>query len=463
MNYLANLNLNKNEIQNAVIHKVGVLPANAISGQICYLTTDNKLYVYNGSEWKDQGCSVVNNGDGTLTINGEIVDVSYELPTAAADTLGGVKIGSGLQVDSEGVVSVTTEAVVAQHFEGTKNADETDNAAITRIVGDAIVHAGDTLVLKTLIATDKYSYMGFVYDGSKWAAMDGNVSADNVILDSDITLAGSYTAVGNVTKANNTATGTLAATGKSVSEIFQSIFTKELNPTKTEPAVSITLTGAGAKEVGTSFTPNYSASLSAGSYTYGPATGITASSWEVTDTNGGSSTEHSGSFGAFTVGDSTNYTVSATATYGDGAIPVTNIGNEYAAAQIKAGSKSKTSASVTGFRSYFYGTAAAEPEIVDSAFIRGLTNANKAIANTTFDMSIPEGAKCVYIAFLKSANKSLAKVADQNAFGTDIVGSFVESSVMVEGLNGYTAAEYEVHTYVSGIALPANTYKVTIS
>lgn len=78
-------------------------------------------------------------------------------------------------------------------------------------------------------------------------------------------------------------------------------------------------------------------------------------------------------------------------------------------------------------------------------------------------MSIPEGAKCVYIAFLKSANKSLTKVADQNAFGTDIVGSFVESSVMVEGLNGYTAAEYEVHTYVSGIALPANTYKVTIS
>ena len=393
MNYLTNLNLNKNEIQNAIIHKVGVLPVSPTSGQICYLTTDNKLYVYNGTEWKDQGCSVVNNGDGTLTINGETVDVSYELPTAAADTLGGVKIGSGLQVDSEGVVSVAVEAVVAQHFEGTKNADETDNAAITRIVGDATLVAGDTLVLKTLIATDKYSYMGFVYDGSKWSAMDGNVSADNVILDSDITLAGSYTAVGNVTKANNNATGTLAATGKSVSEIFQSIFTKELNPSKTEPAVSITLTDAGAKEVGTSFTPAYNANLSAGSYTYGPATGITATSWEVTDTNGGSSTEHSGSFDAFTVGDDTNYTVSATATYEDGAIPVTNIGNPYTAAQIKAGSKSKTSGSVTGFRSYFYGTTTAAPESVDSAFIHGLTNANKAISNTTFDMSIPEGAK----------------------------------------------------------------------
>lgn len=462
MNYLTNLNLNKNEIQNAIIHKVGVLPGSPTSGQICYLTTDNKLYVYNGTKWKEQGCSVVDNGDGTITINGEVVNVSYELPTASADTLGGIKIGSGLEVDEAGVVSVSVEAVTAQHFEGTKNVDETDNAAITRIVGEATVHTGDTLVLKTLIATDKYSYMGFVYDGTKWAAMDGNVSADNVILDSDITLAGSYTAVGNVTKGNN-AKGTLAATGKSVSEIFQTIFTKELNPSKTEPAVSITLTGAGEKEVGTSFTPVYSASLSAGSYTYGPATGITASSWEVTDTNGGSSTTHSGSFDAFTVGDDTNYTVNATATYEDGAIPITNIGNPYTAAQIKAGSKSKTSGSVTGFRSYFYGTTTVAPESVDSDFIRKLTNANKAISNTTFDMSIPEGAKCVYIAFLKSANKSLAKVADQNAFGTDIVGSFVESTVLVEGLNGYTAVEYEVYTYVSGIPLPANTYQVTIS
>lgn len=460
MNYLTNLNLNKNEIQNAIIHKVGVLPASPTSGQICYLNTHNKLYVYNGTEWKEQGCSVVNNGDGTVTINGEVVNVSYELPTADEDTLGGIKIGSGLSVDESGVVSVAVEAVPAQHFEGIKTKGETDTDAITRIVGDATLVAGDTLVLKTLIATDKYSYMGFVYDGSKWSAMDGNVSADNVILDSDITLAGSYTAVGNVTKAN--ATGTLVAKGKSVSEIFQSIFTKELNPSKTEPAVSITLTDAGPKEVGTSFTPTYNASLSAGSYTYGPATGITATSWEVTDTNDNTSTSSNGSFEEFTVEDDTDYSITAKATHGDGAVPVTNIGNEYPDGKILEGTKTKTSSKVTGFRSYFYGTSNTE-SVVDSAFIRGLTNSNKAITSTTFDMTIPQGAKCVYIAFLKSANKSLAKVADQNAFGTDIVGSFEESTVMVEGLNGYTPAEYEVHTYVSGIALPSNTYKITIS
>lgn len=462
MNYLTNLNLNKNEIQNAIIHKVGVLPDSPTSGQICYLTTDNKLYVYNGTGWKELGCSVVNNGDGTITINGQTVDVSYELPTAAADTLGGIKIGSGLKVDETGVVSVSVEAVPAQHFEGTKESGETDTDAITRIVGDDTLVAGDTLVLKTLIATDKYSYMGFVYDGTKWSAMDGNVSADNVILDSDITLAGSYTSVGNVTKGNN-AKGILAATGKSVSEIFQSIFTKELNPSKTEPAVSITLNDAGAKEVGTSFTPTYNASLSAGSYTYGPATGITAASWEVTDTNDNTSTSSNGSFEEFTVEDDTDYSITAKATHGDGAVPVTNIDNEYPSGKILAGTKTKTSSKVTGFRSYFYGTSNTEPSVVDSAFIRGLTNSNKAITSTTFDMTIPQGAKCVYIAFLKSANKSLAKVEDQKAFGTDIVGSFVQTSVLVEGVNGYNAAEYEVHTYVSGIDLPANTYKVTIS
>lgn len=44
------------------------------------------------------------------------------------------------------------------------------------------------------------------------------------------------------------------------------------------------MTQAGEYEVGTDVTPQYSAVLNAGSYTYGPATGITASSLEVTNT-----------------------------------------------------------------------------------------------------------------------------------------------------------------------------------
>lgn len=462
MNYLTNLNLNKNEIQNAIIHKVGVLPASPTSGQICYLTSDNKLYVYNGTEWKDQGCSVVNNGDGTLTINGEVVDISYELPTAAADTLGGIKIGSGLKVDETGVVSVSVEAVPAQHFEGTKESGETDTDAITRIVGDATLVAGDTLVLKTLIATDKYSYMGFVYDGTKWSAMDGNVSADNVILNKDITLAGSYTQVGNVTK-GSTATGTLTATGKSLAEILQSIFTKELNPTATQPSVSVTLNGAGAKEVGTSFTPTYNASLSAGSYTYGPVTGITATSWEVTDTNDNTSASSNGSFDEFTVGDDTNYSITAKATHGQGAMPKTNLDNDYPNVRIAAGTKTKTSSNVTGYRSYFYGSKTTTVEL-NSANIRALTNGNDAVGSSkTFSLAVVDGSKQVIVAFPTSTGKTLSKVLDTEAFGTDIVTEFVKSVVQVEGVNGYTAVDYDVYVYSPAAALGANTYTVTIA
>lgn len=426
MIYLTNLNLNKNELQNAIVHKVGVLPVNPTSGQICYLTTDNKLYIYNGTEWKDVGASVVVNGDGTLTINGQTVNIA------------------------------------AKHFEGTKTKDETDEAAITRVVGEGTVNVGDTLVLKTLIASDKYSYMGFVYNGTKWAAMDGNVSADNVILNKDITLAGSYTQVGNVTK-GSTATGTLTATGKSVAEILQSIFTKELNPTATQPSVSVTLNGAGAKEVGTKVTPTWNAALNKGAYTYGPDTGITANSWAITGGAGETANTATGSFNEITIGDTTNYKITATAEHGQGAMPKTNLGNEYAKVRIEAGSKTGSSAAFTGYRSYFYGSKATKVEL-NSSNIRGLTNSNKAVvANQEFQLTVVEGAKQVIIAFPKSINKTLKKVLDVGAFGTDIVASFVKSTVSVEGVGGYTAVEYDVYEYAPAAALGANTYKVTIS
>ena len=166
----------------------------------------------------------------------------------------------------------------AQNFNVEPNEDETDDAAITRVVGSTEIHAGDTAIVKRLIASDKYSYTAYVYNGTAWAAMDGNYRADNVYFDKDLT----YTANIGVLTVPSTGSGTIQASGKNVKEVLAGILSKETNPDKTAPAVSFSaLGGFGTFEIGTKKNLTYTAALSAGSYTYGPATGITAQTWEV--------------------------------------------------------------------------------------------------------------------------------------------------------------------------------------
>ena len=62
----------------------------------------------------------------------------------------------------------------------------------------------------------------------------------------------------------------------------------------------------------------------------------------------------------------------------------------------------------------------------------------------------------------KQLDNIIKAVADTGAFGTDIVGSFVNNTVAVEGANGYTAADYKVYVYTSGVVLGAIDYTVVV-
>ena len=285
------------------------------------------------------------------------------------------------------------------------------------------------------------------------------VNAENVYFAQDLILTKPF---GRYEPVNGQVT--VPAEGQNLLEVLLDAYAEDAKPKITQPAVSLTSAQVKAYEVGTSVTPAYSASLNPGAYEYGPATGVTASSWSVTDTAGGSRSASSGSFDAFVVGDDTNYTMTATAAYQDGAVPKTALGQPYPAGQIKAGSKSATKGNITGYRNGFYGTLETKDGAVDSALVRSLTGKSNRSpsAGNVWNLAIPVGVRRIAFAY-PATIRDVSSVQDVNGMNAEIKTAFTKSTVSVEGANGYTAIDYKV--YVMDLAAAnatANTYKVTL-
>ena len=125
-----------------------------------------------------------------------------------------------------------------------------------------------------------------------------------------------------------------------------------------------------------------------------------------------------------------------------------------------------TNKTVTGDRYAFYGTKTSTLGVgnmmtLNSANVRGLGGKT---FDKTFSITVPNGTTHVYIAL--PSDRTLTKVADKEAFGTDIVASFkanTNTNIPVEGANGYTSQNYTVYVYCPDTALGANTYDVTLS
>lgn len=340
---------------------------------------------------------------------------------------------------------------------------QTDLEAIAAAVGAAELHEGDTAICVRNIGTaDHKSYTAYVYNGTNWAAMDGNYDASNVYFDADFT---ATEKVGTISIPSSGST-TVAAQGKSLKEFLAGLLAAEKQPTATQPAVSISVSTGKAYEVGTTVTPTYSASLSAGSYTYGPATGITAKTWSVTNSATDETlTTASGSFAPIVVADNTNYSVTATATYDAGAMPKTNIGNEAPAVQIPAGSKSATaSQKITGFRNFFYGVV--KTTNLTSDIIRGLTAGGAYNSTKTFNVNVTvdDGVGIVVAYPASSSRAGVKEVLLTTSMNADITASYkVVANVNVEGANGATAVAYKVYLFKPDALTSGQNHKITLA
>lgn len=402
------------------------------------------------------------NVKGKLQIRGEDVALAKDL-IALENNVDSI-VESSLTPVQEKVA--TLEKGINNHYETTAAAGVSDMDAIATATSGKTLLEGDTAVVKHVISsvekngvkTEKHSYTAYVYDEQEWKAMDGNYDASNVFFAEDITMAGEYTQVGNLSK-NKTATGTLEAKGKSLKEVMMSIFTKRLQPgTPTQPAVTTTLTNAGSKEVGSTFSPEYSASLSAGSYTYGPATGVSATEWKVYNsidgnTEGKTKSTASGSFDSFKVTDGTNYTITAMALHGEGAVAKDNLGDpsnpekkisaatSYTGTANQNGSfKSKASSSVTGYRNWYMNIADAIPATVDSAYVRNYSKGKAKEATTQSKVSIPKGTKYIFVALPDSSTYGYTKVLRSTTVDTSM-GAPADLSQGTVTVYGATAGE----------------------
>lgn len=143
----SNLNLNRNQLQNAALHPLASAPSSPVEGQVYFDTSvgDKKLYVWDGSTWVDltvQGGGVtfaapsqtINAGDSASEGSAGTVlrsDAQFAVATAAASTL-----NSGSTNTEGSSTSLAradhTHAITGLH---TQNTDAGTTASLFYLVG----------------------------------------------------------------------------------------------------------------------------------------------------------------------------------------------------------------------------------------------------------------------------------------------------------------------------------------
>ena len=504
MRYLTNIDLNKNELQNAVIQSLTADPAANVSraGQVYYNSVDKCLKQFDGTAWKQVGV-VYNQASTTGSVVTGLNNAGETTTTSVVDLTLADGTTLGVKLEEIEAAANATETVTTLKIED----DTTDTAKLATIQNPK---TNDMAIIKRLLTSGKYSHTAYVYNGTAWEAMDGNYDASNVYLTTDILLAGNYTSVGNINKTNASTSKDAGWEGMSIAGILENIFTKDQDPSVTVPSISLTANGAKTAEVGTTYSlPTATLKITGtGVYSYGTATkdengnltnksktatdakvpftsasvtcsttGETASAPSVLDKNGtvtltvakNTEKEEVTDTSTLIIGDTaTTYNFSASATYPgfpetgytytniEGRnvyYPLTNLQKEFTGNNtnyntIKAGKTltSTASATMTGWRNYWYGyVKTAYDNNTDNVITRDSTT-NKVTFNGT---ELIAGGGSVASGYLPgcSATKGKTAASDDAAFVILVPNSANKSISKIVSLG------------VLDTTLPAESYK----
>lgn len=324
-------------------------------------------------------------------------------------------------------------------------------AALEAVAGEA--QQGDIGIVREKLADGKFQYTAYVHTGTGWAAMDGNYDAENVYFQKDLTI----TAPIGVQTIPSSGSKTLATTGKNVKQVFDMLVAEEKNPSTSQPSVVLNSSNIGAKEVGTNIAIAYSFATNPGSYTYGPATGVTFSGFTATF-NGEEKSGQTGTFTNVQVTDTTNLTITGACNSSEGAIPKTNLGNDYAAGKIAAKSYTPSKGTLTGYRGWFFGYYNGSQALGDATAIT--SDQLRAFGvKTEFPITMSTNQmKQMFFAAPKGRVKGISIANAVNGAPLTVKTSVVS----VEGANRYNAIEYDLF-YVSNAVAEGGSSKWNIT
>ena len=221
--WVVDLNLDGNELQNAVIQNLGTAPNNPKAGQIWYDTSTNLIYYHDGTSSKAVGY----------------------LPIATDSVLGGIKVGSNLSINSStGVLSVPDASTTTKG--AIEIATDTEASAETSTTLAVVPKQLSTKVTKLSTKPTAGTYTKVTIN------TEGQVTSGASLSSADVTNALGYTPVTNARTINGYAlTSDVTLTYTDVNALSSSTTINDLTSSAQQSALNSGITSSLVTQIGT--------------------------------------------------------------------------------------------------------------------------------------------------------------------------------------------------------------------